>query len=103
MQTRLKEESPSKLGQTIAPKTVKEEINLLRNIFNRALQHEVISKIPVARFPSIKVDNVRKRIFEKEEYRIIRRVPTRGSKGLSSWLEVLGCARTKLFSWSGMM
>ena len=69
MQTRLKEESPSKLGQTIAPKTVKEEINLLRNIFNRALQHEVISKIPVARFPSIKVDNVRKRIFSEEEYR----------------------------------
>ena len=68
MQTRLKEESPSKLGQTIAPKTVKEEINLLRNIFNRALQHEVISKIPVARFPSIKVDNVRKRIFSEEEY-----------------------------------
>ena len=32
MQARLKEESPSKLGQTIAPKTVKEEINLLRNI-----------------------------------------------------------------------
>ena len=69
MQTRLKEEPPSKLGKTIAPKTVKEEINLLRNIFNRALQHEVISKIPVARFPSIKVDNVRKRIFSEEEYR----------------------------------
>ena len=69
MQARLKEESPSKLGQTIAPKTVKEEINLLRNIFNRALQHEVISKIPVARFPSIKIDNVRKRVFSEEEYR----------------------------------
>ena len=69
MQTRLKEESPSKLGQTIAPKTVKGDINLLRNIFNRALQHEVISKIPVARFPSTKIDNVRKRVFSEEEYR----------------------------------
>ncbi len=65
---RLKEPSPTKLGSLIAPKTAKEEINLLRNIFNRALRHEIISKVPVAYFPSIKVDNVRKRIFTEDEY-----------------------------------
>ncbi len=68
IQSRFKEDSPSKKGQSIAPKTVKEEINLLRNIFNRALQHEVISKVPVAKYPSIKIDNVRKRVFSEEEF-----------------------------------
>ena len=65
---RLQEPSPNRIGKTIAPKTVKEEISLLRNILNRALRHEIISKVPVAYFPSIKVDNVRKRIFSDEEY-----------------------------------
>ncbi len=65
---RLQEPSPNKIGKTIAPKTVKEEISLLRNILNRALRHEIISKVPVAYFPSVKVDNVRKRIFSDEEY-----------------------------------
>ena len=65
---RLKEPSPSKLGSLMKPKTAKEEINLLRNIFNRALRHEIISKKPVAYFPFIKVDNVRKRIFTEDEY-----------------------------------
>lgn len=65
---RLKEPSPSKLGSLMKPKTAKEEINLLRNILNRALRHEIISRIPVAYFPSVKVDNVRKRIFTEDEY-----------------------------------
>ena len=47
---------------------MKEEVNLLRNVFNRALKHEIISKVPVANFPAIKVDNVRKRIFTDDEY-----------------------------------
>ena len=68
VQQRLQESSPSKLGKLISPKTVKEEVNLLRNIFNRALRHEIISKMPVANFPAIKVDNVRKRIFTDDEY-----------------------------------
>ena len=65
---RLQEPSPNRIGKTIAPKTVKEEISLLRNILNRALRHEIISKVPVAYFPSIKVANVRKRIFTDGEY-----------------------------------
>ena len=68
---RLQEPSPSKLGSLIAPKTAKEEINLLRNILNRALRHEIISKVPVTHFPTVKVDNVRKRIFTNEEYHLL--------------------------------
>ncbi|MEC8544443.1 MAG: site-specific integrase, partial [SAR324 cluster bacterium] len=66
--SRLQEPSPIKRGQTIAPKTVKEELNLLRNVFNRALQYEFISKVPVSRYPTVKIDNVRKRVFKDEEY-----------------------------------
>ena len=44
-----KNASPTQRGQTIAPKTVKEELNLFRNVLNRALQYEVISKVPVSR------------------------------------------------------
>ena len=65
---RSQESSPTKRGQTIAPKTVKEELNLLRNILNRALRYEFISKIPVSRYPVIKIDNVRKRVFSEVEY-----------------------------------
>ena len=65
VQQRLKEPSPSRKGKTIAPKTVKEELNTLRNLLNRALRHELISEVPVSRFPTIKVDNVRKKILEK--------------------------------------
>ncbi len=68
IQQRLKEPSPSKLGSLIKPKTAKEEMNLLCNILNRALRHEIISKVPVTYFPSVKVDNVRKRIFTDDEY-----------------------------------
>ena len=47
--SRLQEPSPTKRGQAIAPKTVKEALNLSRNVLNRALQYEVISKVPVSR------------------------------------------------------
>ena len=68
VQKRLKEPSSSRKGKTIAPKTVKEELNTLRNLLNRALRHELISKVPVSRFPAVKVDNVRKKILERKEY-----------------------------------
>ena len=67
-QTRLTEPSPSKPGRTITPKTVKEELNLLRNIMNRAHRQELVSRLPFNTFPTIKVDNVRKRIFEEDEF-----------------------------------
>ncbi len=44
-----KNASLTQRGQPIAPKTVKEELNLFRNVLNRALQYEVISKVPVSR------------------------------------------------------
>ena len=73
---RLQESSPTKRGQTIAPKTVKEELNLLRNILTRALRYEFISKIPVSRYPVIKIDNVRKRVFSEVEYqRLLEECP----------------------------
>jgi integrase len=88
---RLQEPSPNRIGKTIAPKTVKEEISLLRNILNRALRHEIISKIPVAYFPSVKVDNVRKRIFTDDEYqRLLEACPL--------WL----CRIVIMAYWTGM-
>ena len=66
---RLREPSPNRIGKTIAAKTVKEEISLLRNMLNRGLSYEFISGIPISRYPTVRVDNVRKRVFEKEEYR----------------------------------
>ena len=68
VQQRLKEPSLSRKGKTIAPKTVKEELNTLRNLLNRAFHHELISKIPIRRFLTIKVDNARKKILEQGEY-----------------------------------
>ncbi len=65
---RLNEPSPSKPYQNIAPKTVKEELNLLRNMMNRALRFELISSVPIKHYPIIKIDNVRKRVFEVEEF-----------------------------------
>ena len=44
-----KNASLTQRGQPIAPKTVKEELNLFRNVLNRALRKEVISKVPVSR------------------------------------------------------
>ena len=69
VQMRIQEPSPNKIGKTIAAKTVKEEISLLRNMLNRALSYEFISSIPITRYPNVKVDNARKRVFEEEEYK----------------------------------
>ena len=66
---RLKEPSPNRIGKTIAAKTVKEEISLLRNMLNRALSYKFISSAPISRYPTVKVDNVRRRVFATEEYK----------------------------------
>lgn len=75
---RLNQESPNRLGNKISAKTVKEEMNLLRNIFNRAIEYQKIDKMPVHRIPNIKgEDNIRKRIFTSEELeRMIDNAPT---------------------------
>lgn len=66
---RSNEESLSHKGRKVAPKTVKEELNLLRSIINKAFDHSIISSIPVRPrlYPKIVVDNVRERIFTDEE------------------------------------
>ena len=74
--SRLQEPSPNRLGNSIAPKTVKEEISLLRNMLNRALSYAFISRIPISRYPTVKVDNVRNRVFEEVEYqRLLEECP----------------------------
>lgn len=65
---RQREDSPNRLGSKISPKTVKEEMNLFRNILNRAVTYQKIHQIPVSRFPKFRgEDNIRKRIFTAEE------------------------------------
>ena len=76
VKNRLQEPSPNRIGRTIAAKTVKEEISLLRNMLNRALSYEFISGPPISRYPTVKVDNVRKRVFGEEEYqRLLEECP----------------------------
>ena len=77
IENRLNEESPNRPGNKIAPKTCKEELNLLRNMINRAFHYERISRIPIQRFPKMPSDNVRQRIFTEEEFRrIVNSAPT---------------------------
>ena len=76
VQRRLQEPSLNKIGKTIAAKTVKEEISLLRNMLNRALSYEFISNIPISRYPTVRGDSVHKRVFEEEEYlRLLEECP----------------------------
>ena len=46
-------------------------ISILRNMLNRALSYEFISNIPISRYPTVRVDNVRKLVFEKAEYLLL--------------------------------
>ena len=48
-------------------RTVKEELNLTRNVFNRALQYELIVG-PCIPISTVKIDDIRKRVFKDEEY-----------------------------------
>ena len=45
-------------------------------MLNWALSYESISNIPISRYPTMRVDNVRKRVFEKAEYlRLLEECP----------------------------
>ena len=70
---RSSEDSPMKTGEKIAPKTVKEELNLLRSIINKAHDFGEIEEIPLKGhlYPKIEVDNIRQRIFTKSEIELI--------------------------------
>jgi len=67
------EDSPMKIGQKIAPKTIKEELNLLRSVINLAYEHGKIRSIPIKGklYPKITVNNVRNKIFTEDELELI--------------------------------
>ena len=65
---RLQQNSPTKIGQKIAPKTVQEEIATLRRVLNLAVKYNKITMSPISHWPTIKVDNVRERILSRDEF-----------------------------------
>lgn len=75
---RSSEDSPSRKGEKIAPKTVKEEINLLSTMINRAIDYKILVTEPLSKklYPKILVDNVRTKIFTENELdRILTEAP----------------------------
>lgn len=66
---RTSEGSPTKQGECIAPKTCKEELNLLRAMINKAVDQQMLEQVPVKgnQYPEIQIDNVRQRIFTEQE------------------------------------
>ncbi len=66
---RTSEGSPTKQGECIAPKTCKEELNLLRAMINKAVDQQMLDQVPVKgnQYPEIQIDNVRQRIFTEQE------------------------------------
>ena len=66
---RSSEDSPANRGEKIAPKTVKEELNFLRSMINKAVDYKILNTIPVYIhiYPKIDIDNTRKRIFSEDE------------------------------------
>ena len=66
---RSSEDSPANRGEKIAPKTVKEELNLLRSMINKAVDYKILNSVPVKGnlYPKIDIDNTRQRIFSADE------------------------------------
>ena len=66
---RTSEESPVNQGGFIAPKTCKEELNLLKTMINKAVDQQMLEQVPVKgnQYPKIQIDNVRQRIFTEQE------------------------------------
>ena len=66
---RSSEDSPTNRGEKIAPKTVKEELNLLRSMINKAVDYKILNTVPVKGhlYPKIDIDNTRQRIFSADE------------------------------------
>ena len=66
---RSSEDSPANRGEKIAPKTVKEELNLLRSMIHKAVDYKILNKVPGKGYlcPKIDTDNIRQRIFSEDE------------------------------------
>ena len=62
---RSSEDLPANRGEKIAPKTVKEELNLLRSMINKAVDYKILNTVPVKGhlYPKIDTDNIRQRII----------------------------------------
>ena len=72
------EDSPMKKGEKIAPKTVKEELSLLKSIFKKAVEFGELPAVPIrgTSYPEIEVNNIRERIFSEEEFqRLLEATP----------------------------
>ena len=72
------EDSPMKKGEKIAPKTVKEELSLLKSIFKKAVEFGELPAVPIrgTSYPEIEVNNIRERIFSEEEFqRLLESTP----------------------------
>ena len=61
MAQRSSEDSPANRGEKIAPKTVKEELNLLRSMIHKAVDYKILNKVPFKEHlcPKIDTDNIR--------------------------------------------
>ncbi len=78
MAQRTLEDSPMKKGEKIAPKTVKEELSLLKSIFKKAVEFGELPAVPIrgTSYPEIEVNNIRERIFSEEEFqRLLEATP----------------------------
>jgi len=64
------EDSPMKKVEKIAPKTLKEELSLLKSIFKKAVEFGELSAVPFRgpSYPEIQVKNIIERIFSEEEF-----------------------------------
>ena len=64
---------PANRGEKIAPKTVKEELNHLRSMINKAVDYKILNTVPVKGhlYPKIDIDNTRQRIFSANELKKI--------------------------------
>lgn len=69
--TRAAENSPMRVGEKIAPKTIHEELNLLKTIIKKAVDHGRLATEPMKPklYPKIEVDNTREKIFTDQELR----------------------------------
>jgi integrase len=65
---RLREPSPIRTGETIAPATVNKEVSCLVTILNKGLKHDKISSNPISGIKKLKENNGRNRTLTDDEF-----------------------------------
>ena len=66
--------SKARIGQKIAPKTVREEIATFRSAINLAIKYSKIRESPIKVWPHIEVENKRDRILTESEFLSLKQV-----------------------------